>query len=535
MKEAISEQIVEVPNLERLDKKHITMGALVQGGYTFLSRVAGMLRDVMLYHTFGVGFITDAFNIAFTIPNVLRRFFAEGAFAVAFVPVYVSSKEKDGDKIARSFFRDAFGFLVVSLAVVTFGGIFFSKALVHLFAFGFSANPEQFALTDLMTKWMFPYVFMVSIVALFGAYLQCHGRFSAMSASPIFFNLAMIATQYFCITWFNPPVLVLAAGVVLGGMLQVFLMVIALKRAGLWVWPSFGISSDAMKHLIKLLGPALFGVFVYQLNIMVLRQLASFLGEGQISYYYNADRLTQFATGVFGVSIATAALPELSRSVAKLGTNAFFDTLRFTLVLTSFVITPCAIGLMVFAFPIVSVLYVHGAFSIEDARFTANTLIGFSPSLIAFSLSRPLIQAFYAQSDTRTPVMVGVVTVLLNLVFGLLLLRFEVIGLASTLSISSFIQYFILLWLFKKKVGQAFSTDLLKPLFAHSGIAALACGVGSMVALIGDWERGFSMKNGVVLCLVSGTAGVAYFAFAYYFKLEEARKFINALRVRLRF
>lgn len=533
MKDTAGEQLVELQSNERLDRRHITVGALIQAAFTFLSRVAGMLRDVMLYHTFGVGFITDAFNIAFTIPNVLRRFFAEGAFAVAFVPVYIASKDKDGEKVAREFYRDAFGFLFLSLVMVSVGGVLCSKTLVHMFAYGFSANAEQLLLTERMTQWMFPYVLLVSIVALFGAYLQCHRRYAAMSASPIFLNLAMIVTQYYCISWFDPPVMVLAFGVVAGGILQVGLMIVALQRANLWVWPRFNFKTDAMKHLLKLLGPALFGVFVYQLNIIVLRQLASFLGEGQISYYYNADRLTQFATGVFGVSIATAALPELSRGVAQQGNKLFFDTLRFTLVLTSFVITPCAIGLMVFAYPIVSVLYVHGAFTIEDAMYTAKTLIGFSPSLIAFSLSRPLIQAFYAQSDTRTPVLVGIVSVILNLLFGLLLLRFNVVGLALTLSISSFFQYFILLWLFKRKVGAAFRTNLLKPLILHCIVAAIACGVGLVVANAGVWEHGFSIKNALVLSVVSGSAGVAYLFFAYVFKLEEARRFITAIKTRL--
>lgn len=531
MKEALSEQIVDVPR-ERLDKKRITIGALIQAIYTLVSRIAGMVRDVITFHIFGVGALTDAFNVAFTIPNVLRRFFAEGAFAVAFVPVYMASNERDGEIKAGLFFRDAFGFLSLMLAVVTALGVIFSKTLVRLFAYGFSQNPEQFALTDTMTKWLFPYVFMVSIVALFGAYLQCHNRFSAMSASPIFLNLAMIVMMYGCTEWFDPPIMVLAGGVFLGGSLQVVLMAWALKRAQLWAWPTLHFNTEAMKHLLRLLGPALFGVFVYQLNIMVLRQLASFLGPGQISYYYNADRLTQFATGVFGVSIATAAMPELSKEAAKIGRMAFHDTLRFTLVLTSFVITPSAVGLMFFAYPIVSVLYVHGAFTINDALHTAHTLIAFSPSLIAFSLSRPIIQAFYAQSDTRTPVIVGIFTVILNLVFGVLLLRFEIVGLATTLSVSSFIQYFILLWLFKKKCGNTFKAALLKPLMAHALIASVACMVALIVAQWGDWDAGLSTKNVVVLSLVSFVAGIIYLGLGYVFKLEEAVKFVNALRAR---
>jgi putative peptidoglycan lipid II flippase len=287
-----------------------------------------------------------------------------------------------------------------------------------------------------------------------------------------------------------------------------------------------------MKRLLKLLGPALFGVFVYQLNIVVLRQLASFLGEGQITYYYNADRLTQFAIGVFAVSIATAALPELSRMKAKHGNDAFYNTLRFTLTITSFIMTPCAFGLMVFAYPIVAVIWSHGAFSSSDAAITAQTLVAFAPSIIAFGWSRPLIQAFYSLGDTKIPVFVGIISVLVNLGLGLLLLRFDVMGLSMTLSISSFVQFFVLLILFKRRC-ESFTAQLLKPFLAHAGIALIACAVGLIIARFGDWPVGFSIANAVILAMLAGSVAVLYFLFAYLFKLEEARKFFDGIWSRL--
>ncbi len=515
------------------DKKHITIATLIQAAFTLLSRIAGMIRDVMVSHYFGASLVSDAFNIAFTIPNVLRRFFGEGGFGVAFVPVYIATKEKYDDDMARAFFRDAFGFLLISLGVVTCLGMIFSLPLVHVFAYGFSNNPEQMALTDSMTKGLFPYVFMVSLVALFGAYLQSYRHFAAMSASPIFLNLAMIGSMFLLIGHFNPPVMVLVYGVLVGGLAQVILMFAALKRAKLWAWPTFSLNTEPMQRLLKLLGPALFGVFVYQLNIVVLRQLASFLGEGQITYYYNADRLTQFATGVFGVSIASAALPELSKGLNKFGESAFFDTLRFTMVLTSFVITPAAIGLMVFSYPIVSVLYVHGAFNQTDALMTAHTLMAFSPSLIAYSLSRPLIQAFYAQSDTRTPVIVGVLSLVLNLALGLVLVRFEVVGLALCLSISSFVQYGMLFWLFRRRHTN-FKANITRPLLAHIGVASIACAIGLWPSKLADWSYGFSIRNFCLLSLVALIAGISYLGFAYYFKLEEAQKLLSVVRSKLK-
>lgn len=532
MNELVSKELVTTPSAIS-DKKSITIGAIIQVFFTLLSRIFGMIRDVMVSHMFGAGAITDSFLIAFTIPNVLRQFFGEGAFSVAFVPIYVSTKEKQGEKKAQEFFQDAFGFLLVALLVITVLGMVFSSSMVHLFAYGFADNPEQFALTDRLTKWLFPYIFMISLVALFGAYLACYQRFAAMSAAPILLNIAMIVAMVLFIDWFSPSIMCLVVGVMLGGVLQIGLMLYALKRAGLLFWPTIHVKTEGMKRLLKMLGPALFGIFVYQLNIIVLRQLASFLDEGQITYYYNADRLAQFATGVFAVSIATAALPELSRGMAKYGNQAFFETLRFTMTITSFIITPCAFGLLVFAHPVIAVLFVHGAFTNQDAIITANALMAFAPSLMAFGLSRPLIQAFYAQGDTKTPVLVGIVTVVLNLLIGLALLRFEVVGLSLTLSISSFMQYFILLRIFKIKNHKKFSTKLIKPFFAHAGISVIACIIGYAIAILGDFSLGFTIRNALVLVIFSAAAALSYFFFAYYFKLPEARKFIDGIMARV--
>lgn len=532
MNEITREQLTDMP-VPQSDKKSITMGAIVQAACTLLSRIFGMVRDVMVSNIFGASAISDAFIAAFTIPNVLRQFFGEGAFSVAFVPIYVSTKEKEGEQAARQFFKHAFGLLALSLLIVTLLGMIFSKSLVLLFAYGFADNPSQLALADTMTRWLFPYVLMVSLVALFGAYLACYKRFAAMAFAPVLLNLTMIIGMVLWVGAFDPPVMVLVLSVLVGGLLQVGMMMAVLARQGLWAWPAFSLQTDAMKKFITMLGPALFGVFVYQLNIIVLRQLASLLGDGQITYYYNADRLAQFATGVFAVSIATAALPELSRGIAKHGHDAFFETLRFTLVLSSFILTPCAFGLLVFAYPVISVIFVHGAaFTSNDAMITAQTLMAFAPSLVAFGWSRPLIQAFYALGDTKTPVMVGVVTVVLNLVIGWLLLRFLVVGLALTLSISSFVQFFILMALFKRK-AQGFTAMLMRPFLAHAGVSIIACGVGLLVARMSDWHEGFTAKNALLLMILSGLAASAYFLFAYLFGLNEARKFIDGLKARI--
>lgn len=514
-------------NADLSDKRSITLGALTQAFFTFLSRILGMIRDVMVSHIFGAGALTDAFFISFTIPNVLRQFFGEGAFSAAFVPIYVSVKEDQGLDEAKAFYRNAFGFLLISLILVTLLGMWFSKEMVQLFAMGFSYDEEQLSLASAMTRWLFPYILLISLVALFGALLACYKRFAAMAAAPMLLNLAMISSMALWIDLFEQSIFTLVVGVLLGGVLQLMLMIMILRRYQLWIWPRISFRSEAMGKFLKLLAPGLFGVFVYQLNIIVLRQLASFLGDGQISYYYNADRLTQFAMGVFAVSIATSSLPELSRGFARSSIEGYYETLRFTMVFTSFLLTPCALGLFVFAKPIVSVLFVHGAFTYDDALITAHTLMAFCPSLLAFGLSRTLIQAFYAQGDTRTPVLIGIVTVIMNLGIGLLLLRYEVVGLAATLSISSCIQYFLLWSLFKRKTESRFSLGLFHALCEHSMVSAVACGIGICVAGLGDFSVGFSIKNAVVLAMISIISASSYFLLAYYFRSREARRFVD--------
>lgn len=512
------------------DKKNITIGAIILALCTLCSRIFGMIRDVMLSNIFGASIVSDAYIAANTIPNVLRQFFAEGAFSVAFVPIYLASKEKDGQDNAKNFFKHAFGFLIVTVFIVTILGMIFADQLVMLFAYGFVKNHEQFALASIMTRWLFPYTMMVSIVALFGAYLSCYKKFAAMAFSPVLLNITMIIFMAYFKDIFHPAAMVLVVSVLCGGLLQVLLMTYAVSKHTMLVWPSFNINTEAMRKWLKMLGPALFGIFIYQLNIIILRQLASFLGEGQMTYYYNADRLAQFATGVFAVSIASAALPELSRSLAKYGDRALLDTLKFTLIISSFILTPCAFGLVVFAHPVIAVIFVHhAAFNNNDAIITAQALMGFAPSLIAFGWSRPLIQAFYAQGDSKTPVLVGIAVVFANAILGYLLLSFNVVGLATTLSISSFIQFLLLLYYFKKKFKHKINFNLLYSFSAHALISIIACLIGLSIASLADFNQGFSWPNVINLALLSLASASTYFLVAYYAKLPEARKFIDAI------
>ena len=437
--------------------------------------------------------------------------------------------EKEDPKKAKEFFADTFGFLLLTLFICTVIGIFSSSWLVKLFAYGFSDKFYQFSITNTMTKWLFPYVFMISIVALFGAYLQCHKKFAAMSAAPIFLNISMILSMIFLSSFFIPSIYALVVGVLVGGVFQLLLMTIALNKSSLLSMPTFNFKTQAMKKLLKLLGPALFGVFVYQLNIIVLRQLASFLGEGQITYYSNADRLTQLVSGVFGASIAAASLPQLSIDAAKSGAKQLFSTLTFSLRLNSFIITPCAIGLLVFAKPIVSIVYFHGAFNSKDAYFTSMALMGFAPSLIAFGFSRAIMQAYYALNDTKTPVIIGFFSVFINFILGIILLNYAVVGLAITLSVSSFFQYYLLKYFLIKKLNSQEEIAINKTFYLHLLISFISCLCGLLIQILTDFSVGFSIYNACVLLLMALSCGSCYFGICYYCGFKETKTFFSML------
>lgn len=504
-------------------KESIAIGATIQGFFTILSRIFGMVRDLMISHIFGANIFTDAFWIAFTIPNVLRQFFAEGAFGVAFVPVFIATKEKSGLEDAKKFFQNAFGFLLLSLFFIVIFCIIFAKFLVYIFAFGFSKNNYQFELTIQLTRFLFPYIIFVSLMALFGAYLQCFKKFAAMSATPILLNFSMIMAMYYWLNIFEPPIWNLVFGVLIGGIFQAILMITELYRLGLWQWPQFNFNNEAMNHFKKLVLPGLFGILIYQLNIVVIRQLASFLGEGQISYYYNADRLTQLAIGVFGVSIANAALPEIGLNFARLGEKGLWKTLNYSLTITSFVITPCALGLAFFAKPLIFVLFLHGSFGLKDVEETAKTLIAFSPSIIPFCFSRFIIQCFYTLGNTKIPVRLGLISLTLNFFLGLLLLRLKVAGLAFTISISSTLQFFALVFCLKKTLNIN-ELGILKPFLIHLSLGFLACLVGYPIMRYITWESGLNIANAIALLFLAATCGITYFGLALIFGLTEAKK-----------
>jgi putative peptidoglycan lipid II flippase len=301
-----NDKVVETTVDGDISRQTMTKSAGVVAFFTSLSRITGLLRDTVATHLFGASAATDAFVVAFTIPNMMRRFVAEGALTVAFIPVYTDIRKRGGEEEATEFYRATLGLLSVFLIALVTLGVLFSSALVYALASGFDA--EKFALTTALTQITFPYVFFISLIGLFMGALNSRGHFAITAFSPVLLNLGMIFGAIYLRDSFSHPLMGQAVGVLVGGVFQLAIHVPILRRQGLLCWPTFNYKLPGVIRLGKLLIPALLGVAAYQINLIVLRQLGSHLPDGQVTYYYNADRLMQLALGIFAISIATAAL-----------------------------------------------------------------------------------------------------------------------------------------------------------------------------------------------------------------------------------
>lgn len=487
---------------------------------TMVSRVAGLVRDFCITHFFGASGVTDVFYIAFTIPNVLRRLVAEGTLAAVVQPAYQRVRAGQGDGAARRFYASILGFQLVAVVGITAAGIVGAEALVAAFASGFLDEPEKLALAVRLTRWLFPVIVAMSLVGIAMAALNAHDVYAVPALAPIVLNVSMIAfTVGGALFLDEDPIRGVVAGVLVGGVLQVLAQVPALARLKLLVRPRLVLDVDVKDTLRKLV-PGLFGLAVYQLNIIVLRQLASHLEEGSVSYYYMGDRLMELAVGVFAIAIAQGAFSTMNEQAAAGDIEGLKSTWRFSMVLTNLVSVPAALGLAVVAVPIVSVLFLHGRFTWHDVEQTAWATIAFAPGLVAISGIRATTQVFYALKDQRTTVVVSAVVMLSNLVIGLGLMRLGVAGLAATLSLSSFLQAGLLILLLRAKIGSLGTTRLLRPALLQGLLAVPAVGAAYGVTLLGHWQEGFTMRNAVVLFGAIGLAVGLYGAGALALKLE---------------
>ena len=432
----------------------VTRAAGVVGFYTFLSRVLGLLRDMIIANFFGSGMSADAFFVAFRIPNLLRRLFAEGSFSVAFIPVFSEYLQKRSREDTFLLARVVLTSLILILTAVTILGVVLSPLIVRIIAPGFGGMGEKYALTVLLTRIMFPYIFLVSVLALFTGILNSMKHFAAPAMAPIFLNLSMITALVFLAPYMRIPTVGLAVGVIVGGILQMLLQVPFLLKRGLSFAPRWLPSHPALRKIGILMLPTIFGSAIYQINQLVGTLLASLLREGSVSYLYYADRLVQFPLGVFAISISTAVLPSLSREATDRDFTGLRGTLSHAIRLTMFITIPAMVGLIILREPIVRLLFERGAFDSCTTIMTAQALLFYSLGLWAFAGLRVFVSAFYSLQDTITPVKVAVAAMLVNIVFSLLLMGpLKHGGLALALSLASTMQLVILIFLLRKRIG----------------------------------------------------------------------------------
>ena len=389
---------------------------------TLLSRVLGFARDMLVALVFGAGPVTDAFFVAFRIPNKLRRLLAEGALSTAVVPVFADYLETRSREEFVAMVRAVLGAALFVLTMTTVLGIAAAPWLLRVIAPGFTGDPAQAALTVLLTRVMFPYLPLVGLAALAMGVLQIHGRFFAAAIGPAIINVGMIVGVVLLARRVEPPILSLAFGVLLGGVAQLVAQLPSLRRCGLLVGPVYDFRHPALGRVTRLLLPAVFGLAAVQVSVFVNTLLASLLPSGSISFLYYADRVMEFPLGVFGIALASASLPTMARQAAQNDRRGLAATLNFSLRLGFYVAVPATIGLVMLRTPITRVLFQRGQFTAEDTVATAQALLWYAVGLAGFSGARIVAQAFYAIGEASIAVKVGILSVAVNVVAALALM-----------------------------------------------------------------------------------------------------------------
>ena len=390
----------------------------IVSGMTLVSRVLGLVRDVVFARYFGATIVMDAFIVANRIPNMLRRFFAEGAFSQGFVPVMAQYREKNDHHEARQLVDAVAGTLGLGLFIITLIGVVAAPLLVFVVAPGFVGDDGRFDLATLMTRFTFPYLFFVSLTAFAGGILNTYGRFGAPAFTPVILNVVLIASAI----WLSPrvaePGMALAYGVLLAGVAQLLFQIPFLAKIHAIPRPAWRPKHEGVRRIGKLMVPAIFGSSVAQVNVLVGGVIASMLGVGKISLLYYSDRLMEFPLGLFSIALATVTLPHLSRQHATASVEGFSRTVDWSMKLVFLIATPAAVGLLVLAEPLVATIFYGGEFSALDVQMTALSLQAFSIGLIGFSLVKILAPAYFAREDTKTPVKVGLIALVVNFVLS---------------------------------------------------------------------------------------------------------------------
>ncbi|MCP4598368.1 murein biosynthesis integral membrane protein MurJ [Neptuniibacter sp.] len=470
----------------------------VVGVMTMLSRVLGLARDVVVASYFGASGSADAFFVAFKIPNFLRRLFAEGAFSQAFVPVlseYRTQRDLEAVKQLVNYVAGTLGSILIAVTVLAVIG---APMLTALFAPGFYMGDEgKFELAAQMLRITFPYLLLISLTAFAGAVLNSYERFAVPAFTPVLLNISLIGSAIFLSPLFDPPILALAWGVMIAGVLQLVFQLPFMARIHLLPKPVWGWRDEGVQRIMKLMIPALFGVSVTQINLLLDTVLASFLQTGSVSWLYYSDRLAELPLGVFGIAIATVILPSLSRKHAEQSSEHFSSTLNWAMQMVMLIGIPAAVALFILAEPMLITLFHYGALTDRDVEMAAMSLRAYSCGLLAFMLIKVLATGYFSRQDTKTPVKIGIQAAAANMVFNLILIGpFAHVGLAAATAMSAFMNAgFLLYGLIQSGVftwSSGWGKQLFRMLAANMAMAAAVIWVAvpSEQWLVMDiWQR----------------------------------------------
>ncbi len=419
---------------------------------TFFSRIMGFARDMLIAQMFGAQAGMDAFYVAFKIPNFMRRLFAEGAFAQAFVPVLAEYQKTRSTSEVRTFLARVSGSMSAALTLVTVLGVIFAPWVIDIFAPGFTADGSRSLLATEMLRLTFPYLMLISLTAMAGAILNTYGYFGVPAFTPVLLNISMILTAIYLSPHFAVPVVALAWGVLIAGIVQLLFQVPFLYHRRLLIKPILGWRDPGVRRVLILMGPALFGVSIAQLNLLVDTIFASFLHVGSVTWLFYTDRLADFPLGVFGVAIATVILPHLSRRNATQNAQHFSSALDWGLRLLLLIGLPAGLALAVFSMPLIAACFAYGKFNVLDVLQTQKSLITLALGVPAFMMVKVLASAFYARQDIKTPVKIGAVAMLLNtLLCALLVGKFAHAGLTMASAIAGYFNCALLLILLVRR------------------------------------------------------------------------------------
>lgn len=492
--------------------------SLVVGAMTMISRVLGLLRDVVFARMLGADAAADAFFVAFKIPNFLRRLFAEGAFAQAFVPVLSEYRQNGSLAAVQQLVNRVCGCLGFTLLVLTGLAVIGAPVITAIFAPGFMADTVKFDLTTDMIRITFPYLLLISLTGFAGSILNSYDRFAIPAVTPVLLNICLIGAALIAAPWFEQPVLALAWGVLVAGVVQLLFQVPFLWQLQLLPRPQLDWQDQGVRRILGLMLPALFGVSVSQINLLLDTVLASLLPDGSVSWLYYSDRLTELPLGVFGIAVATVILPNLSRQHASASGAAFAATLDWALRMIVLIAVPAALALMVLAKPILVTLFFYGKTNANDVAMSVFSLQAYAIGLLAFMLIKVLAPGFYARQDMKTPVRIGVIAMVSNMVLNIILVvpfhylwHIGHVGLALATSLAAFLNAGMLFsqlrrqGIFQPRAG--WFRFVLQLLAANGLMVAVLLGLGSVWS---DWMAYVWWERVGYLALVCGAGALVY-------------------------